>query len=109
MGGVNVNKVCLTAVGVLGVLLPGRLCRDRRCWLRRENLRKESRLREARERNELALLKPPGLSSAPLPPRSTALDTTLSAPCRERRTFPIHPDTWDWATDNLSPRYSISV
>lgn len=101
--------VCLTAVGVLGVLVPGRLRRDRRCWLRRENLRKESRLREARERNELALLKSPGLSSAPLPLRSTALDTKLSAPCRERRAVPIHPDTWDWATDNLSPRYSISV
>lgn len=23
--------------------------------------------------------------------------------------FPIHPDIWEWATDNLSPQYSIAV
>lgn len=107
---VSVLKVCvyvwrLTAVGVLGAV---RLRKDRRCWLRRENLRKDSLLREARERRELVLLKSP-VSSSPLPPLSAEVDKKLSAPWRERRTFPTHPDTWDWATDSLPPRYSITT
>lgn len=98
--------VCsLTAVGVLGAV---RLRRDRRCWLRSENLRMDSLLREARERRELVLLKSP-VPSSPLPPLSTELDKKVIAPWRERRTFPTHPDTWEWATDSLSPRYSITT
>lgn len=105
------NWVCvcesggLTAIGVLGAV---RLRRDRRCWLRSENLRMDSLLREARERRELVLLNPPAKSSPP-PPLSAEPERKLSAPLKERRTFPIHPDTWEWATDSLSPRYSITA
>lgn len=98
--------VCyLTAMGVLGAV---RLRKDRRCWLRSENLRMDSLLREARERRELVLLKSP-VPSSPLPPLSTELDKKVSAPWRERRTFPTHPVTCDWATVSLSPRYSITT
>lgn len=91
--------VCrLTAVGVLGAV---RLRKDRRCWLRSENLRMDSLLREASERRELVLLKSP-VPSSPL------VDKRLTTPWRERRTFPTHPDTWEWATDILSPKYSIT-
>lgn len=95
----------LTAVGVLGAV---RLRKDKRCWLRRENLRMDSLLRDARERKELVLLKPSAPSSS-RPPLSTELDRKLNAPWRERRTFPTHPDTWEWAPDSLSPRYSITM
>lgn len=76
-------------MGVLGAV---RLRRDRRCWLRSENLRMDSLLREASERRELVLLNPP-VPSSPLAPLSTELERKLSAPWKDRRTFPIHPDT----------------
>lgn len=95
----NFKCVCyLTAVGVLGAV---RLRKDRRCWLRSENLRMDSLLRDASERRELVLLKSP-VPSSPL------VDKRLTTPWRERRTFPTHPDTWVWATDILSPKYSIT-
>lgn len=99
------SDTVLTAMGVLGAV---RLRKDRRCWLRNENLRMDSRLRDARERRELVLLKSP-VPPSPLPPLSTEVDKKLSAPWKERRTFPTHPDTWEWATDSLSPRYSITT
>lgn len=107
---IEIAYVSLTEEGVLGEASEVvRLRRDKRCWLRRLNLRKDSRLRLARLRREAALLKPP--PSSPPPPAdllSTLLETKLRVPWRERRTFPIQPDTCEWATDNLSPRYSIS-
>lgn len=107
---IEIAYVSLTDEGVLGEASEVvRLRRDKRCWLRRLNLRKDSRLRLAKLRREAALLKPP--PSSPPPPAdllSTLLETKLRAPWRERRTLPIQPDTCEWATDNLSPRYSIS-
>lgn len=79
-----------------------RLRNDSRCWLRSENLRMDSRLREASDRNELVLLKSP-VPSSPWP-----VLKKLSAPWRDRRTFPTHPCIWDWATEILSPKYSIA-
>lgn len=87
----NFDVCNLTAIGVLGAV---RLRKDKRCWLRSENLRMDSLLREAKERSELVLLKSP-VSSSPPPPLSTELDKKLRAPCRERRTFPTHPDMWE--------------
>lgn len=81
-----VQDPVLTAMGVLGAV---RLRKDRRCWLRNENLRMDSRLRDARERRELVLLKSP-VALSPL-----LEDKKPSAPWKERRTFPTHPDTWD--------------
>ncbi|KAL6456280.1 hypothetical protein MHYP_G00348230 [Metynnis hypsauchen] len=100
---------CRGEEGVLGVAGEegvARLRSDRRCWLRRLNLRNDSRLRLARLRREAALLNPPPSSPPPPPPpaRSIPLETKLSAPCRERRMLPTQPDTWEWATESLSPR-----
>lgn len=107
---IEIAYISLTDEGVLGEASEVvRLRRDKRCWLRKLNLRKDSRLRLARLRRDAVLLKPP--PSSPPPPAdllSTLLETKLRVPWRERRTFPIQPDTCEWATDNLSPRYSIS-
>lgn len=80
-----------------------RLRSDNRCWLRSENLRMDSRLREASDRNELVLLKSP-VPSSPWP-----VLKKLSAPWKDRRTFPTHPCIWDWATEILSPKYSMAT
>lgn len=80
-----------------------RLRSDSRCWLRSENLLMDSRLREASDRNELVLLKSP-VPSSPWP-----VLKKLSAPWRDRRTFPTHPCIWVWATEILSPKYSMAT
>ncbi len=88
------------------------LCREKRCRLCWERFRRDCRPRAAKLLSgEMALSNLPTRSSSSsssiTPSRSRAPDISSTAPCKERRMLPTHPDTCVCASDSLLPKNCI--